>query len=99
MLAALLAGPSRLLLASTDDHQQPVEALNPTGVQEITVLNPEGHQQEVAEVDPSLATQEIGEAPKSTPSSRAAITASKVAVGVFSLVVSLASAAAMLIFL
>jgi len=98
-LAALLAGPSTLLLASTDDHEQPVEALNPTEVQEMTVLNPEGAQQEVAEVDPSLGTQEIGEAPRSTPASRAAITASKVAVGVFSVVVSLTSAAAMLIFL
>jgi hypothetical protein len=97
-LAALLAGPPALLLAS-EEYQQPVEALNPTEQQELTVLNPKGEQQQVAEVDPSLADQDIGPAPPSTPASRAANTASKVAVGVFSLVVSLASAAAMLIFL
>jgi hypothetical protein len=96
-LAALLAGAPALLLAV--EHQQPVEALNPPQQQELTVLNPEGTQQQVAEVDPTLADQDIGPAPPSTPASRAAITASKVAVGVFSLVVSLTSAAAMLIFL
>jgi hypothetical protein len=99
-LAALLAGPPAMLLASDNyQHQQPVEALNPTEQQELTVLNPEGAQQAVAEVDPSLADQDIGPAPQSTPASRAAITASKVAVGVFSVVVSLTTAAAMLIFL
>jgi len=99
ILAALLAAPPALLLASSEVYEQPVEALNPPAQQELTVLNPEGVQQEVAEVDPTLADQEIGPAPHSTPASRAAITASKVAVGVFSVVVSLTSAAAMLIFL
>jgi hypothetical protein len=98
-LAALLAGPPALLLASTDEYQQPVEALNPPEQQELTVLNPEGVQQEVAEVDPSLADQDVGPAPPSTPASRAANTASKVAVGVLSVAISLTSAAAMLIFL